>query len=152
MAPLKVYLCHSKSQTEEDMIPEVTAALKRGFPTSTIVDSDDLDWDAAVKRDGSFEVACVNIVADHDIIIAREHAGYLGRGLYSQLRYALELRKPTFVIRQETEHALIERATRDLQPGWHLFEVKRVAIHDANNWKYYYGLAEVGSSRPLPGP
>jgi hypothetical protein len=148
--PLRVYVCHSKSQTEEDLMPEVTAAVKRGFPTSAFVDSDDLDWDALIKKHSSYEVACVNVIADHDVIVAREHGGYLGRGLYSQLRYALELQKPTFVIRQGVEHSMV--ADEQMTPGWYLHEVKRVAIHDANNWKYYFGVAEVGAARPLPGP
>lgn len=132
---MKVYFCYSKQAYDVGLLDEARETLKSSYPDGTeIVDSSTLDWKGLVKQHGSQEVAYVEVVADHDEIVVLEHHGYVGKGLHSQLTYAQELQRPAFVLRKIGNYL-------------RLMSVKRVSINDASNWKWKYGIVEVGEER-----
>lgn len=132
---MKVYFCYSKQAYDAGLLEESRKLIEQSYPPGTdIVDSSDLDWKGLVKQHGSQEVAYVEVVADHDEVVVLEHHGYLGKGLFSQLNYAKELQRPAWVLRKTAGYL-------------RLLSVKRVSINDPSNWKWKYGVVEVGEER-----
>lgn len=132
---MKVYFCYSKQAYDEGLLDTARQSIKNTYPPGTeVIESNDLDWKELVKMHGSQEVAYVEVVADHDEIVVLEHHGYLGKGLYAQLLYARELQKPSYVLRVRGNYLL-------------LMEVKRVREYDTSNWKWKYGVVDVGEER-----
>lgn len=132
---MKIYFCYSKQAYDEGLLEEAREAIRNTYPAGTeIFESANLDWKGLVKQHGNQEVAYVEVVADHDEVVCLEHHGYLGKGLYSQLLYAQELQRPSFVLRKHGNYL-------------RLMTVKRVVEYDKSNWKWKYGVVEIGDER-----
>lgn len=131
----RIYFCYSK-QERLSHIEKCLPYIERAFPGATIIDSGSLDWEALVAEWKSHERAYLEVVNQYDETVVLEHGGFLGRGLYSQVNYTLEIQHPCWVL-------------RDVATTPTLFVVKAVHVHDPNNWKYYYGMLELGSERQI---
>jgi hypothetical protein len=64
----------------------------------------------------------LKMVQKCDIVVAHEFTGYVGRGVYAEVKHALKFGKKVFAIRDEK-----------------LLEVEDLIIYDPNDWKVRYG-------------
>lgn len=111
---------------------------KRG-ESFCIFDPEDLPWDTLGARLRSSSIADENpnelvfdwVIAQSHEIVALEHAGYVGRGVYSELERGLAQQKPCYVLRVES-----------LQPH-RLVPVKGLRLVDPEDWKVRYGAVEI---------
>lgn len=116
----RVYFAHSMEiyGTREAMNAE--RAIRRLIPGCHILNPEDFDWEHLVKDFGS-EGAFQHVVFVCDRVVALEYLGYVGRGVYCEVRAALKLGRPVHVLR-DGRLKLVKR-------------VKRTA----GEWKVKYG-------------
>lgn len=133
--PSKVYFACSKQSAQQSLLEQCVKEIRHSFVGAAVIDSNTLDWKAILAKHGSQSVAYVDVVSQFDHIVVLEHCGFLGKGLYDQLRYAGEMNKGRWVIKPMGNGIL------------KIHTVKNIDVNDENDWKYKYGLLTEGDER-----
>lgn len=130
---MKIYFAHSMRDYGKPAAIEARVTIQKFIDLSKtkpheILDPEQMNFQDIVWKQGSYDAAYRWVVEQADIVIALEHQGHVGRGVFTELSLALELKKPTFVVR-----------------SGNLVKVASVTPTGINDWKVRYGTVQVAS-------
>lgn len=72
----------------------------------------------------------LDIIDTCEFVVATEYCGYLGRGVFTEVQYSLESKKPTLLI----------------QNNFKLIRIKSIELYDPNDWVVKFGKIKETSS------
>lgn len=117
---MKAYFAHSMEIYGSAEAGVAKAKIKRLLPGCTVIDPENIDWVLLEQKYGS-EGAFRRAVFTSDMVVVLENEGFVGRGVYCEIRAALGQKKQVFVLRDNR-----------------LREVSRAHVaKKGSNWKAY---------------
>jgi len=120
--PEIIYFAHSMRDYGTKQAKDARETIQRLIPTAWIYDPEDLNWQGLQLRLGSYEAVYDYVIARSDRVVALEHAEHIGRGVFDEIKRALNRPIPVGVLRRGVIHS-----------------VNGIQIVDPDDWKVRYG-------------
>lgn len=119
-----IYFAHSMQVYGKERTKTVEEDIARQTGCK-VLNPESLDWGKLVKDSGSFSNAYRDIVQSCTEVVALEHEGHIGRGVYEELSYAFQLGRRVRVYREGQ-----------------LVGVKHIHLADTSDWRVRFGSIE----------
>jgi hypothetical protein len=119
-----VYFAHSKLDYETSRAAKVRSLIRHARPGKRLLDPSRMreTWTQLVERLGSIEAVYELVTSCVHEVVALEHKGFVGRGVFLELEQAAHRGLPRYVVR-----------------GQQLVPVEGIELFDPDDYKRSYG-------------
>ena len=135
VAPERVYFSHSVRDFGRPAAATVRTAIASRWPQATLLDPEKMDLPALAKARGGWEEAYRAVIHEQvgkaGAVAVLEHMEHVGRGVFAEVRNALEVNIPVWAFR-----------------GGRFQRVREVQVANESDWKVTYGRLVLAVSPP----
>lgn len=134
-----VYFAHSMLDYGSERAAAARDLIRANWKGFRLLDPEKMDWGKEARRLGSFETVYDYVINAATEVVVLERDGHVGKGVYSEVRRALALVKPTWALRKKVSGSPVE-------VRFYRARVHRVDLVDESDWKLRYGRLLVAST------